>query len=423
MDYKVKKLEKSQVEIKVTVSKEIMEEAEKKAADEISKDVKVKGFRPGHVPPHVLEQYVDKKYIEAHAQEMAIQKSYAEVVVTEKIQVVSRPKVKIDSEDPLTYTATVAVLPEVEIKDYKSIKVDKKEPKVTDKDIQEVVDDLKKYGTKYKDVDRAAKKGDRVEVDFEGFDKDGKSLEGTKSSNHPVILGGDSLIPGFEDEIVGLKKDEKKEFDITFPKDYGKEDFQGKKVKFKVEVKRIEEAEEPEVNDALIEQVTGKKQKLEDFKKDIEKNVKARKEEEEGKRQENEYIEKLLKATKVDIPEALIEEEAEYIMHDMKHDVVQKGLNWEDFLKQSNTKEEDLKKKYRPEAERRIKVRLALRHVIEEEKLEATDKELMAELEKVKNFYPPAEHEKIMEQYESGELKAQLTNKITLGKLFDKVLK
>lgn len=422
MEYKIKKLEKSQVEIKVTVSEEIMEEAQKKAADEISKDVKVKGFRPGHVPPEVLEKHVDKKYIDAHAQEMAIQKSYAEIVVKEKIQVVSRPKVKIESEDPLTYTATVAVLPEVEVKDYKSIKVDKKEAKVTDKDIQEVLDDLKKHGTKYTDVDRAAKEGDRVEVDFEGFDEDGKAVEGTKSANHPVILGGESLIPGFEDELIGLKKDEKKEFDITFPKDYGKKDFQGKKLKFKVEIKRVEEAEEAEVNDALIEQVTGKKQTLEDFKKDIEKNVIARKEEEEKKRQENEYIEKLMKATKVEIPESLIEEEAHYILHDMKQDISQKGLNWEDFLKQSKIKEEDLMKKYAPEAERRIKVRLALRHVIEAEKLDATEKELNAELEKVKNFYPPAEQEKIMEQYNSGELKAQLTNKITLNKLFDKVL-
>ena len=422
MDYKIKKLEKSQVEIKVTVSKEIMEQAEKKAADEISKDVKVKGFRPGHVPPKVLEEYVDKKYILAQTQEFAIQKSYAEIVVKEKIQVVSRPKVKVDTEDPLTYTATVAVLPEVEIKDYKSIKVDKKDAKVTDKDIEEVLNDLKKHGTTYEDVDRAAKKGDRAEVDFEGFDKEGKALEGTKSANHPVILGGDSLIPGFEDKIIGLKKGEKKEFDITFPKDYGKADFQGKKVKFKVEVKRVEEAKESELNDELIEKVTGKKQTLEAFKKDIEKNIKAKKEEEEVKRRENEYVEKLLKATKVEVPAALVEEEADYIMRDVKGDVSQKGIQWEDFLKESKTTEDDLRKKYTPEAERRIKVRLALRHVIEAEKIEATDKEVQAELEKVKNFYPPAEHEKIMQQFDSGELKAQLANKITLGKFFEKVM-
>ena len=139
-------------------------------------------------------------------------------------------------------------MPELELKDYKSIKVKNEEAKVTKEDMDKVISDIKKQGTTYSDVDRAVKEGDRVEVDFEGFDGD-KAVANTKSENHPVIIGGNSLIPGFEDELIGLKKDEKKEFDITFPKDYHKKDFQNKKMKFKVEIKRVEEPKEGELNE------------------------------------------------------------------------------------------------------------------------------------------------------------------------------
>ncbi|NIA02589.1 MAG: trigger factor, partial [Nitrospirae bacterium] len=346
----------------------------------------------------------------------------AEIVVKEKIQVVSRPKIKIEKDSPLTYTATVATMPEVEVKDHKSIKIKMKEVKVEKKDIEAVKTDMKKHGTQYKDVDRSAKKGDRAEVNFEGFDKEGKAIPNTKSQNHPVVLGGESLIPGFEDEIIGMKKDDKKEFDITFPKDYGKKDFQGKKVKFKVELLRVEEPTEPEINEEFIEKMTGKKQSIGDFEAEIEKNIKAKKETEAIRDRENQYIEELLKKVKVDVPETLIEEEAQYILQEMKEDIQMKGLEFEKFLEQSKTTEDDLRKKYTPEAEKRIKIRLALQYLIKEEKIEVSDDDLKAEVDKIKAQYPPAESDKIEKEYKEGKLKPQLTNKLALRKLFDKVL-
>lgn len=423
MKYEIKKLPKSEIEIKVEISEAKLKEFKTKSCEEIAKNIKIDGFRPGHIPQEILEKNIDKKYITAHAQELAIQKTYSEIVTKENLQVVSRPKVKIEKDEPFTYTITVSVLPEIEVKNYQSIKVSKKEISVTEKEINEILEDLKKHGTTYKDVERASKKGDRVEVNFEGFDEKGEAVKNTKTVNHPVILGSDVLVPGFEDELTGLKKDEKKEFDIIFPGDYHKKDFQKKKVHFKAEMKRIEEPIIPEINEEFIEKMTGKKQTVDEVKKEIEKSVKVRKEKEARQKQESEYIEELLKKSKVEIPEGMIEEEAQFMIEDIKAEISRKNLNFEKFLAQAKTNEEELLKKYKPEAEKRIKIRLAINHLIKEEKIEVTEKDLSEELNQIKLYYPKDEEKKIQDEYDKGDLKYQLINKIALRKLFEKVLK
>ncbi len=422
MEYTIKNLSKSEIEITVKVPEEKMHEYRKKASEELSKDVKIKGFRPGHIPPKVLEDTLGKKQIDLHANEIAIQSTYSEIVIKDKLQVLTRPTINIESLEPLTYKATVAVMPEIEIKDYKSIKIKQEEVKVTKDDLDKVMEDMKKHGTTYNDVDRAAKNADRVEVDFEGFDQEGKAVPNTKSENHPVILGGESLIPGFEDQIVGMKKDEKKEFDIDFPKDYHKKNFQNKKMKFKVELKRIEEPKEGELNEELIEKMTGQKHTVEEFKKNLEKNILARKTQELQQKRENEYIEKLLKQIKVELPASLVDEEAEHILLEMKEDIEAKGLEFTQFLERSKTTEEKLKEKYKEEAERRIKIRLAIGHIIKEEKVEITDKEVASELEKVKSYYPEDQQDKIQQDFDTGNLGTSLRNRMLIRKLFDKVL-
>ncbi|MBT4055899.1 hypothetical protein HOE67_02195, partial [Candidatus Peregrinibacteria bacterium] len=183
MKYTVKKSEKSTVTIVFDLEKDDVEKHRKKAADDISKDLDIKGFRAGHIPLNVLEEHVDKKFINARAQELAVQMAYAEAVTTEKLHVVAAPKIKFISdttklEDGMKFEAEVAILPEVKVKDYKSIKIPKEEPKVDKKEVEEVIADMKKYVTEWKDVEREVKKGDRVEIDFEGFEaKEKKDAE------------------------------------------------------------------------------------------------------------------------------------------------------------------------------------------------------------------------------------------------------
>ncbi len=399
-----------------------MKKAEKKATEEISADIKVKGFRPGKVPRHILEQYVDAKYIKAVTQEFAIKKSYADIVVKEKIQAVTAPKVTVDEQDPFSYTAIIPVIPEVTLKDHKSIKVKKEEVKVEDKEIEEVLNDLKKHQTTYNEADRAAKKGNKVEIDFEGFDKEGKSVPNTKSQNHPVVIGEGSLIPGFEEELIGLKPGEEKEFNIKFPKDYGQEDFQGKKMKFKVKLHKVFEPLEPELTPELIKKVTGRDLTLEELKKDIKENITARKEQEVKQKLENDYVEALLKKAKMELSPILIEKEVELMLQELQDNISQKGADFETFLKQAKTDLDSIKKKYEPEAEKRLKTRLALQELIKAEDIKVDDEEIKKELEKVKSYYPETEHAKIDNDFQKGDLKMQITSRITIRKLFDQVL-
>jgi len=422
IDYKVENLKNSEVEITITIPKEELKKHEEKAIEDVSKGMKIKGFRPGHAPREVIEKYVASSYIDNQAQELAIQMAYAKVVKEEKIKVISRPKMEIVEKIPLKVKLKVAVLPEIEFDNYKDIKIKKEDVKADKKDIEKVLDDLKKKGRTYKDVERAAKKGDRVEIDFEGFDEEGKEIEGTKSKNHPVILGEGTLIPGFEEKVEGMKNGEEKEFDITFPKDYGKEDFRNKKVKFKIKLNRIEEAVEPELNEAYIEKITGKKMTVEELEKDIEKNIKLQKEEENKSKRENAYIEELLKKAKMDIPSILIEEEIDSIVHELKHDVTKQQLTWEQFLEQAKTTEEKLKEKYKGEAEKRIKIRMVLQKLIEIEGVKIDEKELREEIDKIKLYYPVDQHAKIEKDFKDGELGNQVASRLLLRKLFEKVL-
>jgi len=438
-----KQLPKSEVELTITVPAEKLQEYYKKASEEISGDLKVKGFRPGKVPAHILEQYVDKMYILAHARELAVKYSYSSVVIQNKIQVVGRPEVKIEGDDhnhkhdencnhdeefekftkePLVYTAKVAIMPEVKVKDHKSIKIPSIEVKVEDSDLESVINDMKRHGTTHAFVDRGAQKGDRVEIDFQGYDEKGETVPNTDSKHHPVIIGENTLIPGFEENLIGVKKDEEKEFDLTFPKDYFKEDFQNKKMKFKVKVHHVEEPQVPELNEELIEKMTGKKDSVEDFKKELSKNILARKEQEAKGKRENDYIEELVKRMTVEIPESMIADEVEHIIHEVKDEVTGKGMEFEAFLERSKTTIDDLRKKYQEEGEKRLKIRMALQYVIKEEGVEISPEDIKTELERVKSFYPAKEHYKIDKDFKKGPMKDQIASRLTLRKLFKKVL-
>ncbi len=424
MKVTVSKPEKSTVTITIEAAEGDLTKHLKQAAAELSKEVKIDGFRKGKIPKDVLEKHVGKEVIRAHGLEMAIPHLYAEAVIEEKIQVVARPEISVKSNDPFTFEAKVAILPEVKISGHEKIKVPKKDTTVTKEDLEEVVNYFRKQGATYPDVKRAAKKGDRVEVDFDGFDPEGDvPLEGTSSKNHPVVLGEGGLIPGFEEEITGMKAGEEKEFEIKFPKDYHSDKFKGKKVKFKIKLHKVQEVELPEITKDWVKKMTGKEMGPDEFREEVKENLTKERDQQVKQQREAEFFEELTKLAKVDIPEALIEEEIDFILDRTKMELESRGLSWDQYEKYLEEQKRDIRQDKRSQAEKQVTLRLVLNHLYKVEKIEPTDKEIKEEVEKMLVRYPRSEQDKVRTNYEKGQQGyAQIHNAICLDRFLKKYL-
>jgi trigger factor len=423
MQIEVKTLPKSEVKLIIELTEEEMGKYNELAAKQVSEMVKIPGFRPGHVPPDVLKQHVSEETLAAHMLDIAVPEIYSAAVLKEKIKAVSRPKVSIVSEKPLKLEAVVAIYPEVKVSGYEKMDIPKKEVKVTPEEVEHVLNDIQQRHAKYVEVDRAAKMKDKVEIDFEGFDEGGAPLENTKSTNHPLLLGEKTLVEGFEEELVGLKKGEKKTFHITFPKDYFHKKFQGKKVEFRVEVKKVEEVVLPEFTPEFIKQLAGSEKTMDELKKIVEENLLRDHEYEEKVRRENEVLEKLIDKTQVEIPESLIEEELDGMIDEMKSDLENRGIPFDKFLEQSKKELKDLRADRRKEALKRLTLRFGLQQVFEQDHLSVSEDELKKEIEHVISLYPEHEREKLKKEYTTGSyLVRRLENKLKMDKLFERLL-
>jgi len=412
MDIKVKKLPKAEVEINVTFTEDEFKSDIENAAKSLSKEVKIDGFRPGNVPYDVLVNHIGKDAIVNAALDTAIPRILTDIIKKEKLEVIARPKVDILSKDPVTLRVIAALYPEIKVEGYDKVKVKKKKVIVDDKDVEEALDNIRKQFVTWKQVLRGVKKGDKVELDFEGFDEGGAVLEGTQSKNHPLIIGEGMMVPGFEDNLIGMKTGDEKDFDLVFPEDYHKKSFQKKKVKFHVKVNKIEEPELPEVNEEFIEKITGKKTPVDNFMRNVKAELEAHKISEEKKNNEQELLEKFLKVIKTDFSDILVDEEVEYMLRDMKHDMEHKGLSFEQYLGYTKKTEEDIRKEMAKEASKRLTLRFGLNEIMQKEKIEVSDEDVDRRIKTIPNLKP--EH--------VNEAKGQVINSIRLEQLFDRFI-
>ena len=425
MNATVKKLPKSQVEITVTVPYADYMKGEKSALDEISKELKVDGFRPGSIPENIIREKVDEETIRGVTMEKVIPMSYGKAVQENEVQVIAQPKIdvkqKVEKEgDDFVYVAVVSVMPEIKLGDYKKIKVKRTEVKVTKKEVDETIDMLLSRFAEWKDVDRAAKDGDRVEVDFEGFDEKGEVIPNTASKNHPIILGSKTMVPGFEEAITGMKIGDEKEADITFPKDYHAKNMQGQKVKFKFKLGRLEEKQDQELDEAMIEKITGQKSSVDDFKKRVEDDLKAEMTQRSQADTDNKVVAEIIKITKAELPESLIEDEINIMKDERKQQVSQQGLNWEQYLQHIKKTDEDFAKDHRKGAEERLLARLGVNQIIREEKIEASDEDVDKKIEEMVSHYPEQAKKQVMDYYKKGsDAYRQLKNNLSADKLIN----
>lgn len=387
MKVEVEKLPESKVKIKFQVPAEMVDQYINKAYKDLAKDVNLSGFRPGKAPKYMVEEKVGSATIHNKALELLFPFAYAEAITQEKIIAVGKPEVKVTKfapGNPADLEAEVAVLPEVKLGNYKKLVVEEKSIKVSEADCDKAIENIRKREATLRPKKGNAERGDWVEVDFSG-EKDNVKMERLGSKNHPFVIGDGSLLPDFEENVIGMEEGEEKSFDLTFPKDYNDKEMASKKVVFTVKLNKIQKLELPEIDKKFVDKVTGGKGKTpEDFKADVKAALESQKKQEERIRQEEEIITQVISKAKVELPKELLEEEKEQMKVNFVKKLESQGLTLEKYLEFSKKKKEDFENELRKEAEKKIKVGLVLNKIAEEEKIEISEEEREAEVKKVK---------------------------------------
>jgi len=384
MEAKVENLKNSKVKLTITVSPKEMVRYFSEVYIKLAPTVKLDGFRPGKAPKKLIEETIGITRLMSEALDTAVQESYYKALIDNKLTPVAQPNVVInkypnygdteaDIKNEFEFTAELDVLPPVTLGDYSKLKVDKGEKeKPKAEDVEKILDHLQKQKANFQPVERAAKMGDFVELSFEGTFK-GVRIDAMCSKNHPIVLGEGKLIPGFEEEVVGMKKGEEKTFKIKFPKDYHSKEYAGKEAEFKVSVNELKEVTFPKVDEEFAKNFGH--ETVPELKKAIEKNLDRELEERYQQELETKIIEKMLPLLKAEIPTSLIDQEIDRMIHDYSHQLEHQGLNFEKYLESIKKTREEIRKDMAPQAEKNVKVGLLLGKIIEGQKIDSKDEQ------------------------------------------------
>ena len=406
------KKENSAIELVIQVSAEDFEAAINRVYNREKKKIMLPGFRKGKVPRKMIERVYGENVFYEDAMEETYPAAYEQALKETGIEPVAYPKLEIQEVggDGYTFKALVTVKPEASIKDYKGLPIAKAEVNVTDEDIAE---ELKVYinrASRLVSVDREAREGDTAVIDFEGF-KDGVAFEGGKGENYSLELGSGSFVPGFEEQIVGMKAGEEKDIDITFPEEYTPE-LAGAAVVFKVKVNEVKETQAPEVDDEFAKDVS-EFDTLEEFKKDLGEKLRQRRQDQADREFETAVVDALIEKLECEVPEAMVEYRADQMMNDYTARLQNSGIPVEDYLRIMGLTMEDLRAQSKTAAERAVKSALALEAVADAEKIEVTDEDVNAEIARLAREYSLSE-EKIRETVNVADVMKDLASQKAL---------
>ena len=390
MNCKLEKTENAnEVKFEITVEAAKFEDAMKKVYFKSAKYFNIPGFRKGKAPMQIVEKYYGPEIFYEDAFNEIAQEALEEAVEENKLDVVSRPEVDVKQMEKgkdLIFTVVMQTKPEAEVSKYKGIEIKKVEYNVTDEDIEHELHHMQEHNSRLISVeDRAVESGDTTTIDFEGS-VDGVPFEGGKAENYDLEIGSNTFIPGFEDQIIGMKIDEEKDIKVKFPEEYFSKELAGKDAVFKVKLHEIKKKELPELDDEFAKDVSEF-----DTLKELKADIKAKKEKQNEEKAKYETQDAVIKAlcekTKVEIPSGMVEMEVENMLKDFEQRLAYQGLNLEQYFKMMGKTEEEVKKEYEPQAIEGIKSRLALEAVIKAEKIEATDKEVEDKMKEMAKNY------------------------------------
>lgn len=378
------KPERSEVSLSVVATPEEFAPFVERAATKLSQGLDIKGFRPGKAPKQLVIDQVGADRLLHEAMDQAIPHFFAQAALEKQVQVVHRPSITVEElglDTPFRFSATVEVVPEITLADPKKLSVKKRDVAVTDEEVDAELKHLAKMRGTLAQVDREAKNGDVVTVDFE-VQVDGKAIEGGTSKNHPITLGEGRFVPGFEEGLLGAKAGDDKTFPISFPEDYGKKELQGKKAQATAHVHSVQERTLPELNDEFAKGL-GSFTDMEHLKKDLKKNITDEMTAKEEERYVGELAEKLMeKSTFGFIPESLINHEIDRRMEEFANMLAYQQKTIDDYIAEHSTSLESMRENMKESAEKQVKIGLALRELAKKHDIVITDEEIEAETQK-----------------------------------------
>ena len=380
------KLEKSRVALTIETSAEEFEAAVNKAYLKMRGKINVPGFRVGKAPRKIIEKMYGAEVFYEEAVNIILPDAYEAAVKEQELEVVGYPQVELESctKDGVVFKCTVAVYPEVKLGQYKGLEAPKAEVKVVAADVNARLKEMADRNSRLVSVERAVKKGDTADIDFEGFDN-GVAFDGGKGENFDLEIGSGSFVPGFEDQLIGMKAGEEKDIDITFPENYTPE-LAGKPVVFHVKVNEVKEKQVPAIDDEFAKDVS-EFDTLKDLKADIKKKLTAERTEAAQRAFEDVLMAKVAEGVEADIPQEMVELQAERMMEQFKQQLASQGIPFDQYLQMTGTTEADFRKQADGPAAEQVKMDLAVEAIIKAEGLEASDEDVENEMKSVAEKY------------------------------------
>ena len=411
MSMQVEKLDNNMAKLTIEVSADDFEKACNDAYNKNKSKISIPGFRKGKVPRQIIEKTYGPGIFYEDAADICIRNTYGEELDANKeIEVVSRPEIEVtqcEKGKSFIYVASVALKPEVKLGKYKGVKIEKVSTEVTDADVDAEIEKERRANSRTIVVeDRPVKDGDITVINFEGF-VDGVAFEGGKGENYPLTIGSGQFIPGFEEQLIGAKIGEDVEVNVTFPEDYQAEDLAGKAAVFKCKVNEIKETELPEADDEFASEVSDF-DTIAEWKEDLMKSLTEKKAASAKEEKENKALEAAVENAEMVIPDAMAEFECEQMINDYAMRLSQQGLSIDQYLMFTGMDMDGLKAQMKPQAIKTIKSRLVLEAIVNEEKLEANDDEIDAEIAKMAEMYG-MENDKLKESI--GDREKELMSK------------
>lgn len=418
MSYKIRSQENNKLEVEISISQEKWEQSIQKSYEETKNKYTVQGFRKGKAPRKVIEKQYGEGVFLDYALEIAFADEYNKFL-DENLQIepISQPDVKIEKfeKETIVLVATAPLMPQVKLGAYTGLTVERGKEKIESKDVDHELGHIAERQARFVESNEEAKLGDFATIDFVGS-VDGEIFEGGSAQGYRLELGSHSFIDNFEDQIVGMKVGDEKDVNVTFPENYQEKTLAGKPAVFKVTVQKIEKKQLPEINDEFAANVS-EFENLEDYKKDIEKRLNKRLEDEKERKVENDLIEKIVGASEVEIPEILIEKQLDIFVKDLEMRLSYQGIKLEEYLTYLNSSIEELRKERTEQAKETVKTRLVLEELVKKENMIVSEAELDKVLAETAEKY-----KKTVEEYKKSlddRTIAYYQNDILMKKLLD----